>query len=233
MTALLIAKQNINSKHLERMFNNEFNEMFHEVEIDNEFCLDKFMEAEIEFNEIYIKLGLNSKQWAQKLTFRVRKIRGSILGRYYPAYRTLIADVRSINSFAHELGHLIDYEWHCKLLTAPNGKKYVERTKLSQQYPFKQIVKACREHYNNTAVNHQLKSYYNEAEEIFARSFEMYTALKFGTQVISETVEMYSKPSRTKIYPTANAEIMAMIESYFDNLFTETEQLAVASKARA
>lgn len=211
----LTAKKTIKATHRERMADNEFNALFGEVEIDDRYCLNNYMTAEIDFEHIYRKLNLHRKQFARKLTFRVRKIKGnSVAGRYYPSHRTLVVGVNNMDSFIHELGHLMDYEW------SGTGKK---GDMLNAQEAFKPLYDLYVAHYMqyNTRTHGGKYSvkYYTNPTEVFARCFELYVARKFGDVVINETMEAYKKPYRAGTYPTENVLVLNEIDKYFNTLF--------------
>lgn len=216
--AELRPKKTIKATHRERMANNEFNAMFGEVEIDDSYDLDKFMEAEIDFEHIYKKLGLHNKKFNHKLTFRVRKIKArNVLGRYYPAYRTLVVDVKRMDSFAHELGHLLDYEWNGA------GKR---EDMLSWQKDFYRVRELYIENFTSIRGNRTAgASYFLEPTEIFARTFELWLNTKFGDTMLTEQRAVYSREHRKATYPLHNEELMAEVDKYFTNLFSTIQQL--------
>lgn len=207
--AELRTKKSIKQSHRDRMADNEFNEFFSFVEIDDSYDLDNFTDAEIDFNDLVTKLNLHKSNFQRTFTFRVRKIKArTVSGRYYPTHRTLIADVKEMGAFVHELGHLLDYEWH-------GGDRKLQ---LSKQDNFKPVIKAYAEHYNATAEHKRNSGYYLNDGEIFARSFELYVLDTVGAIVINEDPSYYERSYNKKIYPT-NDKFKNVMHEYFNNLF--------------
>lgn len=224
--AELAPLKSVKASHKAKGKDNEFTALFTEVEIHNDYDLDKFVDAEIDFEHIYKKLNLHKRTFAKPLVFRTRKIKGSTLGRYYPSYRTLIVDIKHMDSFIHELGHLLDYEWLpkqevTKTYASQNGatKTKYKNVMLSDQDNFKAIIEGYTAHYKATAKSRQGASYYLCPKEILARTFELYVVRKFGDNLLGETLASYSKAYRTSIYPIANEELMALVDTYFNTLF--------------
>lgn len=222
----LTAKKTIKATHRKRMADNEFNVMFDEVEIDDSFCLNNFMEAEIDFEHIYKKLRLHRINFDRKLTFRVRKIKSDcIYGRYYPMHRTLVVDVKHMDSFAHELAHLIDYEAGEQKTVKRKGldgqvKERKVRQRISEGEDFNNLYNAYVENYDNNKRNNGMRKYHLERQEAFARCFEVYVAVRFEETAIAKSPEIYRRRYNNYIYPIHDSEIVSKIEQYFDKLFT-------------
>lgn len=219
---------NVKATHKARMANNEFNVMFKEVEIDSSFDLNKFMDAEIEFDHIYKKLGLaNHPQINGRFNLRIRKIRGQRAGTFYQTHRTIVLHPDYIDSFIHELGHLLDYNLAegVQKTYQHTGKTLTKRPLLSSLDAFKPIVEAYTEHFKASGGKgtHNGKynvKYYLTETEIFARTFELYILKTFGETVLTETEDEYIGPTRGKaIYPLFNKDLMALIMGYYNNLF--------------
>lgn len=204
----LRTKKNIGAQHRERMANNEFNTLFNEVEIDDSYHLERFMWAEIDFEHVCKHLNLHRKTFANKITFRVRKIKSNAIhGRYYNSHRTLVVSTEHMDSFTHELGHLLDYEWLGK------GKQAM----LSEQENFNKVYDAYIKHYtSNTRTQH---AYYKERTEVFARCLECYVARKFGDLAICPSADKLALKHYAHIYPVKNEEVMDVVDVYFDLLF--------------
>lgn len=224
--AELAPLKSVKASHKAKGKDNEFTALFTEVEIHNDYNLDSFVDAEIDFEHIYRKLNLHKHTFEKPLVFRTRKIKGSTLGRYYPTYRTLIVDVKHMDSFIHELGHLLDYEWTPKqevtrTYASQNGATKTKRVNvmLSDQDNFKQIIEMYTNHYKATARNMQGSKYYLCPKEILARTFELYVVRKFGDTALAEKRVAYEKSYRTPMYPIANEELMQAVDTYFNTLF--------------
>lgn len=206
----LTAKKTIDAPHRARMADNEFNALFNEVEIDDSYSLEQFMYNEIDFEHIYKRLNLHRKQFNTHtpLVFRVRKIKSkTIYGRYYPAHHTLVVSTDHVTSFVHELGHLLDYEW------VGQGKP----NWLSVQGNFSKMYDAYVAHYKANTKN--VRAYYMERTEVFARCFECYVSRKFGDLSICPSADKFSLKHYHNIYPVKNEELMETVDTYFDLLF--------------
>lgn len=230
--AELAPLKSVKASHKAKGKDNEFTLLFGEVEVHNEYDLATFMDAEIDFEHIFKKLNLHKKQFesTKPFVFRTRKIKGNTLGRYYPSHCTLIVDLKHMDSFIHELGHLLDYEWLprtavTRTYNSQGGatKTKLQRNMLSDQDNFKPIIEGYTKHYNETARSKAGSKYWLCPKEILARTFELYIVRRFGDNTLGEKLASYSRSYRTNIYPVDNTELMAKVDEYFNALFNTAE----------
>jgi hypothetical protein len=216
---------NVKVAHRAVMANNEFSAIFKEVEIDNDYNLDNFYDAEIDFDEMNVKLNLKQFNLYEKgFALRIRKIRGSRAGSYYPSHKTIVLHPRYMDSFVHELGHLLDYNCLPKMEKTWNGRTRYVNQMLSEQENFKAIHEAYIENFKAVGgkATHDGKysiKYYTNNKEVFARLLEAYYLRKFGeTKLVEQEVGMRAK-WRAGQYPLDNEELMVMTDNYFNTLF--------------
>lgn len=165
-------KKNINKNIKEKMSSSKFLSHFNFVEYDNSASLEKINEIEEEWLEL-IKI-LNLKKTNNELRFR-KLGQHRAKGLYYPYAKCVCVDLRSTDSFVHEVFHMIDYEY---------GKKMNYQGKISYSLDFIQISELYKklveeELEKKPEIKNQLKgkfdlSYFFQSEEIFARCGEIY-----------------------------------------------------------
>jgi hypothetical protein len=216
---------NVKAGHKAVMANNEFNVLFKEVEIDNDYKLDNFYNAEIDFDEMYIKLNLKQFDLFKRgFALRIRKIRGSRAGTYYPSHRTIVLHPNYMDSFVHELGHLLDYNVLPEVVTEWNGRERRKRPLASESEAFKPVWDMYVANFKAVGgtATHDGKynvKYYTNSRETFARLLECYYLRKFGeTTLVENEVGMKAK-WRVGQYPLDNEELMELTTKYFDGLF--------------
>lgn len=202
-------KKNIPKDTLQAMVDSQFNRYFGYVEFDASCDLDKVEEITREF--IAVKQKFLDFVDSSKNAIRFRLLGNhKATGLYYPHVKCLCVDVRSPSSLIHEYGHLIDYEYG----------------NLSHRFDFMQVrdyYKAYLEElaHSSNAIADKLNgntkynlSYYLEPTEIFARSFELYMAVVLN-------IRNSLLPAEFSFAYPQSTEFLAIIESYFNDLFSE------------
>lgn len=202
-------KKNIPKDTLQAMVDSQFNRYFGYVEFDASCDLDKVEEIAREF--IAVKQRFLDFADSSKNAIRFRLLGNhKATGLYYPHVKCLCVDVRCPSSLIHEYGHLIDYEYG----------------NLSHKFDFMQVRDYYKSYleelaHNNNAISDQLNgntkynlSYYMEPTEIFARSFELYMAVILN-------IKNSLLPAEFSFAYPLDKEFLAIIESYFNDLFSE------------
>lgn len=164
-------KKHINKSTLDAMEKSLFiSDSIKYVEIDNDVDLDKYRALEEQFLEIKPLLPKLNKP----IDVRFRKLgklggKGyKVLGVYYSGAKSMAMDLDSTNSFVHEFGHAIDYDY------ATVGDS------LSLEPEFNSIRTLYTKFYTANAkkadkvVTQKDYEYYLKPTEIFARAFETY-----------------------------------------------------------
>lgn len=215
-----MTKKNYSEKYLKAMAESKFNNFFGYVEIDADCELQKVEELELEFRALAKELCLDK---GEDVSLRFRKLGNhKASGLYYPFLKCLCVDIRCPSSFAHEVGHMIDYK---------NGE-------LSAKYEFYELYEAYKEAVN-AALSKSSKeeqavyngkgkynlSYYFQKTEVFARCFEMYLLRHRGVNNSLLKPELETLP-----YPDTE-KVNNLIKTYFENnLFKMEEELYGISK---
>lgn len=215
-----MTKKNYSEKYLKAMAESKFNNFFGYVEIDADCELQKVEELELEFRALAKELCLDK---GEDVSLRFRKLGNhKATGLYYPVLKCLCVDIRCPSSFAHEVGHMLDYE---------NGE-------LSAKYEFHELYEAYKAAVNTAldkasdsekaVYNGKGKynmSYYFQKTEVFARCFEMYLLRHRGVSNSLLKPELETLP-----YPDTE-KVNDLIKTYFENnLFKMEEELYGISK---
>lgn len=209
-----ITKKNIPKSIQEFMDNNEFLNVFSYVEADELCDLNKLEKIEEEFIELTNLIPI-AKMETYSLRFR-RLGRQKALGIYYPMYRTMCVDIRSVSSFIHEFFHMIDY----KLGILSFDSKFKPLRDKS--------VKLIQENMNRSDIGEgELKTWYSKNkygnkyylsnDEVFARLGEIYIREVLGIKTSFNKREFETNIDRV-IYEYDD-ELFSMIKIYFDELF--------------
>lgn len=171
-------KKNIPKKVQAFMEDNLFLEMFGYVEVDELCDLSKLNALSKEFISLSKQLPLPlAKNHALRFR-RLGKIKAA--GVYYPYAKTLAVDIENMNSFIHEMMHMIDYESHLISYStqfrwiAAKYRQIVDNsiTQLGAEHPaYKEWFKSNKKYG---------RSYYFSCVEIFARLGELYVSEVLG-----------------------------------------------------
>ncbi|MCL8204261.1 toprim domain-containing protein [Ligilactobacillus agilis] len=188
---------------------------FNYVELDNQVDLEKFQKFEAAADKLMGVLPLREP----KPTLRLRKL-GNIktagmqaAGLYVPEVNTIAVDFRdnSVESFAHEYGHYLDYNDKTGQI-------------LSMTPEFKEIVHAYRERLSTQTElkgQAQKQAYYGTPTEVWARGFEVYLS-NVGLQTpLLKTLEAYS--TEPQYLPYQTPELTEKIQRYFKRQFPDLE----------
>ena len=200
--------------HEKFMAESELNDYFGLVEVDDDCDLEK---TKVVADEImaFIDKHLPFLSATKDNALRFRKLGNhKAAGLYYPTMLCLCVDIRSPQSFIHELGHLIDnaygevsvsYEFqkvlrtYCRLLQKTKGDK-----KLTGKYDM---------------------SYYQTPTEVFARCFELYCYKVLGvTNSLLKTEAEYNEFP----YGISDNSLMSDIQVFFDKFLSEKSLEGVA-----
>lgn len=211
-------KANIPAKTLQSMEASLLNKYFGYVEYDEDVDLLKVGEIEKEFLAVHetFLYGIDS----QKNAIRFRKLgHHKASGLYYPGVKCLCVDFRHPESFLHEYGHLIDYEY--------GG--------LSLKGEFVHIINLYTSHLTMKMKDSQVKerfagsekynlSYYSKPTEIFARCFELYCrkVLMIDNDLLPDSFE-------EMIYPADDGFLQAVTE-YFNGLLQKKRYINLESE---
>lgn len=208
-------KKRIRQATQEKMNNNAFLSHYGFVEIDNNVPLAVFSEWEQAFIQLTEQINIPT---APNHALRFRRLgKQQATGVYYPSFNATVLDLDSPDSYAHELGHQLDYTLAKKattcsgeLLFRPILDTYKHLTAkaitaLGPEDPFRKQWEGSGK-YN--------RSYYLQSTEIFARSFELYLQEK-------GIVSLLLRTKRTcPVYPK-DAHYLEQIKQYFDALLAE------------
>ena len=195
-------KKNIPKKILLAMQKSRFNEVFGEVEFDQDTDLDKM--KEIENNFFYLNKILFHENDLKSYALRFRKLGNhNAAGLYYPTEKCMCIDLDAPNSFVHEFMHLLDNKYG----------------RLSRKHSFYNVRECYTKLLENTEECKYLKGKYNlkyylTPTEIFARCGEIYV------HRIKHIENSSLVSSEGFAYPE-DAELENKIKEYFDNFFEE------------
>lgn len=210
-----MTKKNIPLKIQRFMENNQFLNMFGEVEADELCDLEKLQKLSEEFVTLSKQMYLPT---AKNHSLRFRRLgHHKAAGIYYPCFNTLAVDIDSPRSFIHELFHLIDFENN--LLSVGDDFKplliqyraLLDDTvnQLGKDHPTYQSWYKGKSKYS--------RGYYTSKEEAFARMGELYVSEIL--QINSSFNEKQRNSEMEKlVYPT-DANLLKEIEHYFNQLF--------------
>lgn len=215
-----ITKKNIPKATLEFMDNNRFLDIFSYVEADELCDLEKLRIIESEFVELEKILPL-IKMDTYSLRFR-RLGRQKTLGEYYPIYRCMCIDVRSVSRFMHEFMIMLDYNFDIISLN-PKFKPLRNKAKklITSKMKANNVSESTLKQWNSK--NKYGSKYYLSNDKIFARLGEIYIREILGIKTSFNKREFNSEID--EILYSYDDELLKMIEDYFDSLFKEMEDL--------
>ena len=197
-------KKNIPLKIQKMMETSEFNHYFDYVEFDEECDISRLREVGKEVLAFFEEMP-KIKSFTKGNSIRFRKLGNhKALGLYYPEIQCLCVELRNTTSFIHELGHLIDY-------CMEDGGQ------LSEQPAFFRLLSLYREyledHKKEIGKGKYNLSYFKDASDVFARSFELYIVKvkKYKNNLIPDSFS-------AKYYPADREDILSEIKQYFDSL---------------
>ncbi len=170
-------KKHINKRTKKVMDNNAFLSKYGYVEIDNDVDLKLFGQLEKDFKSLCQKIHIPT---TKDHSFRIKKLgRHRAAGLYYPdPIKSIIFDLDHPNAFVHELEHLIDFT-----LLSENEQM------VSESLHFRKIMDSYKRIMDDKISNLDMdnpfrkqwfgkpkynRSYYFQATEVFARSYELY-----------------------------------------------------------
>lgn len=210
-----MTKKNIPKKIQSFMKDNIFLSMFGFVEVDEDCELNKLEKLSIEFKNLSKQIYLPV---VKTHSLRFRKL-GQIKahGVYYPGYNTLAVDLDGIDSFIHEMFHMIDYENNILSLDAdfePILSYYIKLLddkvnsfgKDSDMYKFWYKSK-----------NKYSRSYYISNEEAFARMGELYVSEVLNIQSSFSKLN-YENNIELIVYPK-DEKLLSLISNYYKKIF--------------
>ena len=178
--------------------------LFGFVEIDEDCDLDKvttvFAEIDAFCKKYLPDFSLNNA------AIRFRKLGNhKAVGLYYPFWNCLCVDIRCPSSFVHELGHLIDHQ---------KGEG-----RLSDKPAFDRIRRLYKKNFNlegKALTGKYDESYYLDATEIFARSFEVFISKRIKADICKPEDDLGAGFA----YPTDESYVEA-VEQYYSGLLEE------------
>jgi hypothetical protein len=206
-------KKHINKRTLEVMNRNAFLQYYGYVELDNQVDLNLFKAIERDFIDFTKKVFVpNSKDHS----FRIKKLgHHKAAGVYFPGFKATILDVDHPDSFAHELGHQMDYtlrEDGKMISEQTNFRSLIDLYKVTTQKQIDELSNGSRFKEDWNSNKKYNKNYYFKPTEVFARSYELYLHNK-GVQS-SFLKGSYERPE----YPSDDLYIKR-ITKFFDELF--------------
>lgn len=202
IAGVMDTKKNINKSVMEAMQDNKFiNNGFDYVEFDNHTDLNQMELLENEWIEIK-KLLPEIKN----TDLRFRKLgKHKALGMYSPFHNCIAIDIRNVNSFIHEYGHMLDF-------------KLNDQT-ISMQDEFKPIMKSYREEIerilpDSSYVKEKI-NYYTTPTEVFARAYEIYMLDKLSGSSFMKDNEAYKDRDEYKTFTDSNIEAIKVLMNKF------------------
>lgn len=214
-------KKNINKSTLTAMtrLKHTLNDRFRDVEIDNDVDLDKLAEITEELKKTSLLLP---KVEGVKPILRFRKLRNlHALGAYFNLNQTIAVDFRSANagkekngigainvglqSFIHEYGHFIDYNFADEQLSLKTDFELILQS--AQNYIFSK---------GEGFLSSSKQNYFATPTEVFARAFEFYVSnCNLDNDFIKDT-EQYQNSQNLAFSCFSN--VKSDLINYFDNL---------------
>lgn len=160
-------KRNIPKKTVEAMSKSKFNDYFGFVEFDELTDLKKIVEIENEFKS-FINAIFGEIKETREIALRFRRLgHHKASGLYYPTKRCICVDIGNPNSFVHEYGHMIDYEFGEITYSESNSFRGLFFLYCSL---FEENIKDKKDMLKG---KYNVK-YYETPTEVFARCFEIY-----------------------------------------------------------
>lgn len=188
----LQTKKHINKRIEAAMQKSKFlGQGFTFVEYDNDTDLEKITQLETEWR--------TTKEQLPDMTntpdLRFRKLgKHKAWGLYSPFHNTICIDIRNVNSFVHEYGHLIDFK--------------LKDTNLSMLPDFQPIIKSYRkEIHNQLGIDSYVTkkiNYYLTPTEVFARAYELYMSDQLADSSFLKNREQYATLDEYKTFNDAN-----------------------------
>lgn len=204
-------KRNIPYKTVRAMSRSDFNDYFGYVEFDEECDHSLMRELCMEYKAFCNALGIGKYP---EVSLRFRKLGNhKASGLYYPSLKCLCVDVRSPESMAHEVGHMLDYHFGSLSTKYSFQKIYDKYENLLKDYQQKSSEEEQKVLKGSSKYN--LK-YYLQPTEVFARCFEMYVV---RTRNIDNSL---CRPGGFA-YPE-DETLLALIGEYFNELFSVEEK---------
>lgn len=188
----LKTKKNIKDGVLKAMEESKFlNHGFTFVEYDNDTDLEKVDRLEVEWGAQKEKLTSIDNM----PSLRFRKLgKHKAWGLYSPSHNTIAIDIRNVNSFIHEYGHLIDYQ--------------LQDENLSMMNDFKPIIQSYRkeifDQLDKDSYVMKKVDYYVTPTEVFARAFEIYMAGILKDSSFLKSEEDYQTLDEYKVFTEEN-----------------------------
>lgn len=161
------------------------------VEYDNDTDLEKIAHLETEWRTT--KEQLPDVDDTPDLRFR-KLGKHKAWGLYSPFHNTVCIDIRNVNSFIHEYGHLIDFK--------------LNDHNLSMLPDFQPIIKSYRKEIydqlgNDSYVTKKI-NYYLTPTEVFARAYELYMSEQLTDSSFLKDREQYATLDEYKTFNDTN-----------------------------
>lgn len=190
------------------------NKWFGKVELDATTDIMKFSDVEDGFLEL-AKIIFLTPQPDHAVRFRMLGHHHAA-GLYFPGLRCLCVDLRTTDSAAHELFHLIDYtsgslSRHADFMKVLNLYKEEVRKKVDASGP---AIKRLFD--GKTKFN---RSYYYEPTEVFARCGELYL-----TRTLKFMSPLCTIPSATGFAYPESENLKKEIDTYFNALMERRKE---------
>lgn len=197
-------KKNIPKSHLEVMSSTKLLKEFKFIELDESVDLDKYRQVETEVLRI---LPLLPKSTVPK-ELRFRKLGNyRAAGLYFPAFKSIVVDLRDIWSFVHEYGHYIDYTYSDQALSLQD-----EFLPIIERYRINLAVLVDR----GADISKDYVKYLSVSTEIFARGFELYYGKALNTFLVIPQSQLNEPAYQAYLM---DEDLMALVQQYFSNQF--------------
>lgn len=169
-----------------------------------------------DFQRFVRRLGI-SPLWGRSVELKFRRLgRHRADGLYYPDCRVLVMDLRSARSFAHELGHLVDFHAHPGPVP---GSRAPAASSRSEFLPFHDLMisRMLQEGQGDPRLSRGRGrcswSYFTSRQECFARAFEQWAAERLG-----EPSSLLGAPERYRSDVLFFREVPGGLGRYFETL---------------
>lgn len=190
----LQTKKHINKRIKTAMQKSKFSgQGFNFVEYDNDTDLERIAQLETEW--CIAKEHLPNMSDTPDLRFR-KLGKHKAWGLYSPFHNTICIDIRNVNSFIHEYGHLIDFK--------------LNDHNLSMLTDFQPIIKSYRKEIydqlgNESYVTKKI-NYYLTPTEVFARAYELYMVDRLPESSFLKDLNQYDTLDEYKTFNHSNRQ---------------------------
>ena len=206
-------KKNINKETQKRMneLEHRWKDYYSGVEIDNGVDLNELSKVEDDMQRILEILPHTDNRTLPIMRFR--KIhQHKAFGIFYPFNNTLAIDYRDgLQSFIHEYGHYLDFNWS-KLGALSLGRKF-EPILVSASKRLEQIYASGK-----VTVFRNKLDYFEIPSEVFALAFDIYCSRKGLDNTFIKNPDSYIH-DETLVKYSCFDNCLELIDSYFDDLF--------------